>query len=377
MKFLGSVLFLALAAAEPGYLASNLSPQYTFEQFQVDFSKNYTCPKEKEHRRKVFETALNVALKHNADPAQNWKRAINQFADRTPEEFRNSHGWLPSWGLDLKFEPYPEIPADFKLSDLPPSVDWRNVTTPVKNQGMCGSCWAFSSTENVESRVAIDTGKLIELSPQNLVSCDPNPKHCGGQGGCRGSVPELAFDFVIKNGLASEASYPYVSGHTSKDEDCKKIAPAAFVKSYVKLQANNYTQVMHALATVGPLAINVDAIPMQSYGGGVFDGCSMEKTHIDHVIQLVGYGHDDDTELDYWLVRNSWDTTWGEAGYMRLTRHTPPNDKWCGIDIYPADGTGCDGGPGTVTTCGSCGLLYDVSYPTGGTVAPSWFSKTQ
>ena len=87
-----------------------------------------------------------------------------------------------------------DIPSDFRLSDLPKSVDWRDkgVVTKIKNQGMCGSCWAFSSTENIESHVALATNTTLELSPQNLVSCDPNPSNCGGKGGCQGSIPELA-----------------------------------------------------------------------------------------------------------------------------------------------------------------------------------------
>ena len=125
---------------------------------------------------------------------------------------------------------------------------------------------------------------------------------------------------------------------------------------------------MFALANVGPVAVNVDAIPMQTYGGGLFTGCSDEATHIDHVVQLVGYGFDATFGKNYWLLRNSWGTTWGIEGYMHLERHDPTDD-WCSLDIYPSDGTGCDGGPGTVKTCGSCGVLFDVSYPVGGSLS--------
>jgi cathepsin L len=107
---------------------------------------------------------------------------------------------------------------------------------------MCGSCWAFGSTESIESHVALsNNGTLIELSPQNLVSCDPNPKHCGGTGGCGGSIAELAFDYVQANGIASEKDYPYTSGHTSSDGQCKNVTASARVGGYVKLKENNYT----------------------------------------------------------------------------------------------------------------------------------------
>lgn len=353
-----------VSCAGPSWEA--LDTAYTFENFQADFDKTYNST-EWNYRKQLFEKSLTRALTHNADPTQSWKQAINQFSDRTAEEFSNSHGWRPSWDVGFTVKHALPLPPDFDLKALPVSVDWRkkNVITKVKNQGMCGSCWAFSSTENIESYVALNSTTLGELSPQNLVSCDANPKHCGGSGGCGGSIPELAFQYVMSNGLASETDYPYVSGGTSNDEVCRpNVKKTASITGMMKLKENNYEAVMNALATVGPLAINIDAIPMQAYGGGLFTGCAIDDTHIDHVVQLVGYGHDNDFNQDYWLIRNSWGTTWGEEGYMKLLRHNPL-ESWCAFDIYPSDGTGCAGGPSEVTVCGSCGILYDVSYPTG------------
>jgi len=363
MKFL-----LAALAAVCSASVANL---HTFEEFTKAFDKKYDNEEEKLYRRKVYEASLAQVLAHNVDTTQTWTKAINQFSDRTPEEFRNSHGWKPYWALkgERTFKAAPPLPVGFKLSDLPDSIDWREkgVITNIKNQGMCGSCWAFASTEVIESHVALNTSTLVELSPQNLVSCDSNPDHCGGKGGCLGSIPELAFKFVMDHGLASEADWPYRSGGTSQDGDCNAtIKATASIDGWVKLEENNYTQVMYTLANVGPVAINVDAIPMQSYGGGLFKGCSLDKMHIDHVVQLVGYGVDAEANK-YWIIRNSWGDTWGDAGYMHLLRHDPAED-WCSYDIYPADGTGCDNGPGTVTACGSCGVVYDVSYPTGATL---------
>ena len=224
-------------------------------------------------------------LTHNDASHHSWTKAINQFSDLTTQEFTNSHGWVNPKGYSEQNEDDSDdvlnIPSTFQLSDLPKTIDWRkgtlnpsgkNQVTPVKNQGMCGSCWAFGSTENIESHVSIHANLTtpIVLSPQQLVSCDPNPKHCGGKGGCAGSVPELAFDYITQNGQSSEADWPYKSGHTSINEPCNiTLTPAAHITGYVKLKANNYTEVMYALATRGPVAVNVDAIPMQSYGGGL------------------------------------------------------------------------------------------------------------
>jgi cathepsin L len=303
-----------------GSVAASAAADYTFAQFKLDHGKTYESVAEEAKRLAIFEATKREIEAHNKDAAQTWTKAVNQFSDMTPAEFRGSHGWVNSAGLDqhgiVSFtESAFEIPSDFKLSDLPKTVDWRakGVVSAVKNQGMvrlwralavavrarhlpaagtvlsihpraqsplppsysrtpppqsdqCGSCWAFSSTENVESHVALNAKLSVApvLSPQNLVSCDPNPKHCGGKGGCLGSVPELAFDYVQEFGLASEADWPYVSGHTSVNEACNNsAAPAAHITGYTKLQANNYTEVMYTLANVGPVAVNVDAIPMQ------------------------------------------------------------------------------------------------------------------
>jgi len=127
----------------------------------------------------------------------------------------------------------------------------------------------------------------------------------------------------------------------------------------VKLPSNKYNPIIAALATVGPLAINVDASAWSNYESGVFNGCNQTSPDINHVVQLVGYGTTKE-DGDFWIVRNSWNPTFGEEGYIRLPRST---NGYCGIDTSPQDGTGCNGGPSSVEVCGPCGLWYDVSYP--------------
>jgi len=203
------------------------------------------------------------------------------------------------------------------------------------------------------------------LSRQNLVDCVPNPNQCGGTGGCGGATAELGFGWVASNGgMAAEQAYPYqgVNGV------CKTTAPkAATVGSWVVLPNNNYTALVTAVATVGPLAINADASSWFDYSSGVFTGCSFANIDINHVIQLVGYGTDA-TGGDYWLVRNSWSAGLGESGYIRIQKHSDGTSEWCGPDTKPGDGVGCNGGPSQVTVCGSCGIWYDTSYPTGANV---------
>lgn len=303
--------------------------------------------------------------RHNSNAAHTYKMGINQFTDMTGDQLAMYRG--RSNNLRGLTSTFPVVHID-SIAQLPDEVDWRtkgDVITPVKNQGSCGSCWAFASTETLESHIALDTGKLLELSPQNIVSCNKNPDHCGGTGGCQGSIAELAYGYVIDNGIALEKDYPYTSGTTGMTGQCRSHPPAANVTGFVKLEENNLDAVMTALATIGPLAINVDASKWSGYRSGVYDACK-KGGDIDHVVQLVGYGTDP-TDGAYWLVRNSWGTSWGEDGYMKLRRHLT-SDEWCGDDDTPGDGTGCTGGPDKVTICGSCGIIYDVSYPTGGQI---------
>jgi len=250
---------------------------------------------------------------------------------------------------------------------LPTSVDWRekSVVSPVKNQGGCGSCWAFASTETVESAVAIATGKAPPvLSPQELVSCAPNPKDCGGTGGCQGSTEPLAFAYVQKVGMTTEAIYPY-QAITGTCDSSKVSQAKVHIANYTRLPTNDYGALMQAVATVGPIAISVDA----SWGGyesGVYQGAC--GTTIDHAVQLVGYGNDAASGLDYWLVRNSWGESWGEKGYIRIKRFGEGKEP-CGTDTDPSSGNGCKGGPSSIKVCGLCGILSDSSYVNGASLA--------
>jgi len=278
--------------------------------------------------------------------------------------------------------------------------------TPVKDQGMCGSCWAFASTAVLESHIAMSTGSLFDLSPQELVSCVPNPHHCGGRGGCTGSTAELAYDFVATdgNGIVQEYQMGYTSyrGNSGNctiagnyDEDGATATSlrgadaggspglggikgaVASIEGYANVPSNNYTVLMNAIAKTGPVAVAVAASAWGPYEGGVFS-VDMSKggaaTDLNHLVVLVGYGTDRKTGEDYWLIRNSWSPRWGEKGYIRLKRTDPAESgAECGTDDTPLDGMGCetdeDGEPADnkpFEVCGTSGVLYDAVLPVGG-----------
>jgi cathepsin L len=248
---------------------------------------------------------------------------------------------------------------------LPSSWDWRDhgVVSSVKDQGQCGSCWTFAAAETVESHMAIKTGRLTDLSEQQILDCTPNPQHCGGTGGCQGGIAELAYaQIMVNGGLSSEWTYPYIS-YSGQNYNCQFSGttpePMIQLSNYTVLPSNQQLPVLKAVSSIGPLAVAVDASLWSTYETGVFDGCNYNDIDIDHAVVLVGYGTDPNFG-DYYLIRNSWSPTWGEKGYIRLKRNATPT---CGTDPTPADGTACSGGPSSVTVCGTCGVLYDVCFP--------------
>jgi len=338
--------------------ATSLSGEKDFVVYSQEFRKQYSS-EEVLRRKEIFENNLKQIRDFNADPSKTWFATVNEFTDWTNEEFRARRlGKIP----DAKDETYALEETIADITGVPAEVDWRTkgVVTPPKNQGGCGSCWAFSAVETLESHLALATGDPPPvLSPQQLVSCAPNPQHCGGTGGCQGSTQPLAFNYTQTIGITTEESYSYrgVTGTC----DTSKIDAVAINGGYVKLKVNDYAALVTAVATKGPIAISVAAggLPWQLYGGGVLSSCGFVQ---DHAVQLVGYGVDGDKK--FWLVRNSWGSSWGESGYIRIQRFGEGQEP-CGIDKKPGDGDACEGDTSPRTYCGLCGILSSSSYPTG------------
>jgi len=339
-----------------------------FAKFKEQHGKQYRSAAEQNMRYNIFKANLAKIEEHNQSGAT-WHMAVNQFSDLTQAEFEALHmgGYkkLPMSGVAGSNQ----RPAK-KAKDLPASVDWRDkgAVSDVKDQGQCGSCWAFCTTEMIESYTAIETGNLPELSSQQVTACTPNTLHCGGTGGCMGSIPQLGYTYIQLFGHVTESDYPYMSGTTAQTGDCEydfeNTAPVVGITGYNTLAANDQDAVMTHLAEVGPLGVAVYASGWGGYGGGVYTGCNYNSNiALNHAVQLVGYGTDS-KDGDYWIVRNSWGTWWGENGYIRLARDS---EAQCGTDSTPMDGTACQGGPGNDEqhVCGQCGVLFDCSWPLG------------
>lgn len=330
---------------------------YSWDDYLDDFGKAYNGIEELS-RHAIWAANMERISKHNAEylrGEQTWWMSVNQFADMTEEEFQTR--------LGRKSGRFPGRLSGLRTAspqELPAAVDWRakGVVTPVKNQGSCGSCWAFAAIETVESALAVETGSAPPvLAPQAYVSCMANPDKCGGTGGCSGAIAELAFNYTIANGVPLESDYAY----TASDSPCKSFTPAVTVTDFVVLPANDANALSTALAKVGPISVSVAASQFSLYGGGIFNGCTGQTgAIINHAVQAVGYAE------DYWLIRNSWGANWGENGYIRLSRS---KDSVLVPDVEPADGFSCVPYPSTIEVAGECGVLSDSAYPTGASSA--------
>jgi len=240
---------------------------------------------------------------------------INQFTDLTQQEFSDLYlGYIPRSNDFARSRNVYVPPKGQVMGD---SLDWRTkgAVTPVKDQAQCGSCWAFSTTGSVEGANQIKTGQLVSVSEQQLVDCAGS----AGNQGCNGGLMDDAFEYIIKNGgLGSEASYPY-TGHDGK---CKQVPSVATVSKYTDVKKNDETDLMTAV-NGAPVSVAVDAQSWSSYRKGVMAGFCGKQ--LDHGVLAIGYGTDG--SQDYWLVKNSWGTSWGESGFIRLIR----NKNECGI----------------------------------------------
>lgn len=375
-------VFLSLTS-----LSSATEPS-DFDEFVHLHGRSYD-DEEYERRRDLFAISLAEVRFLNARPTRSWTAGITSMADRSAGEIKAMMGWKRSarpsdhrGGRPSSLEFLGERAV---LSEPPTDFNWTQLHA-VQNtldQSQCGSCWAVAAAVVLRAHSEI-AGDARLFSPQQLVSCVPNPNHCGGTGGCDGATVELAMDYTMKSGLVTEAELPYASlavltkNGAAPDglaPDCPAHLRPGVSKSHgqdigmigwERLPENQLQPVMHALVQLGPVSVSVAAHPEKwtYYKGGIYDECAAQNWIVNHAVVLVGYG--EEAGRAYWTIQNSWGPGWGEHGLMRFTRNNGPEgseDTLCGWDEDPSQGDGCDGGPQRVHVCGSCAILSNAVVP--------------
>ncbi|XP_066253920.1 cathepsin L-like [Euwallacea similis] len=318
--FILASLLVVVASASLTKLSSE------FQAFKLKHGKTYTNQVEETNRFAIFRANVQEIEAHNALYAQglvSYSKAVNKFTDWTKEEFKAYLNLHKKPAVLTKTNATKYVKKGLAVES---SIDWRDqgYVTPVKDQGQCGSCWAFSLTGTLEGALYKSKGQLTSLSEQQLVDCTLDTND-----GCNGGLMEQTFPYIVANGIESEADYPY----TAVDGTCQ------YESSKVVTKIDDYTYsygdegaLLEMVSTVGPISVAMDASYIGSYSSGIFSSSDCTTWDLNHGVLVVGYGSENGE--DYWIIKNSWGTEWGESGYIRLRRGT----NECGVsedDSYP------------------------------------------
>ncbi|CAA7028709.1 unnamed protein product [Microthlaspi erraticum] len=302
------------------------------QQWMIQFSRVYSNESEKQMRLKVFEKNLKFIENFNNNENHSYKLGVNEFTDLTQEEFLATHTGLNGVNLTSLSEVVDKtMPSwNWNVSNVvAASKDWtmEGAVTPVKAQGQCGGCWAFVAIATVEALTRISRGKLMSLSEQQLIDCNKINDGCSS-----GRVPE-AYEYIIRNGgVTTDLQYPY----QVKVGTCRSNTGSAMqISGFQTVPENNERALLEAVSRQ-PVAVLINERSFMHYSGGVFDApdCGIS---VSHAVTLVGYGTTKEG-IKYWLAKNSWGTTWGEKGYIRLRRDVEWPEGMCGLaqwGFYP------------------------------------------
>jgi len=316
-------MFAAFATVVSGRAVEQATP-FTPEEYwalwkhfqTLDGTANYYTSTEHNDRYDVFCKNMDFAREFNTNKTNSFKLGVTMFADKTQDEFKQ---WLKlTSGTKPKKTGLRKTFDATKYGTDPATKDWVDLgaVTPIKNQGQCGSCWAFSTTGGIEGQNFLVNNKLSSFSEQELVDCS------GAQGnqGCNGGLMDDGFEYVEASGLCYESAYPYeATDGTCRSSSCTS---QVSVSGYTDITQGDTAALKTACANEGPISIAVDANTYwQLYTSGIFSHYCNPNS-LDHGVLLVGYGS------DYWKVKNSWGTGWGEDGYIRLTG---TSENTCGL----------------------------------------------
>ncbi|EFC42175.1 predicted protein [Naegleria gruberi] len=348
MKLLYTLTFLVILAC--GILAfdqetyqplSETAVRDHFLDFTRKFQRFYKGPEEYEYRLKVFRENIETSRRMNIREGNN-NYGITKFSDLTSDEFRKFY--LMEKKTPKEIQKMMRMDSNKMVSNsyakpAPDHYDWRNhgAITGVKDQGQCGSCWAFSAIGSIEGSYAIKHKQLVSFSEQQLVDCDnncvtfENQQSCDD--GCNGGLQWSAYQYLMKaGGVVTEKDYPYYAERYK----CE-VKPANFVAklSNWTMLSTNETEMANWLAENGPIAVALNADFLQNYNNGIADPAWCDPTQLDHGVLIVGYGLETfwfGKPQPYWIVKNSWGYDFGEDGYFRIVKGVGR----CGINTVPS-----------------------------------------
>ncbi|KAI7801612.1 cathepsin F [Triplophysa rosa] len=290
-----------------------------FKKFMIKFNRTYSSQEEAETRLRIFQENMKTVQTLQSLEQGSAEYGVTKFSDLTEDEFRMMYlnPMLSQW--TSKKQMNPASPAS---RAAPETWDWRDhgAVSPVKNQGMCGSCWAFSVTGNIEGQWFKKSGQLLSLSEQELVDCDKLDQACGG------GLPSNAYEAIEKlGGIETETDYSYTGHKQNCDFSTGKVA--AYINSSVELPSDE-KEIAAWLAENGPVSAALNAFAMQFYRKGVSHPLKIfcNPWMIDHAVLLIGYG--ERNGIPYWAIKNSWGEDYGEQGYYYLYR----GSRLCGIN---------------------------------------------
>jgi len=315
--------FVAVAAGAAAASAMTLDADVQlFREFKEMHGKVYESDEHELTKFQTFKENVAYINSHNLKSEEHgFTLGINHLTDLTNAEYRATLSTQPTRGEGSTY-----LPVGENLTNQ----DWRPLgyVTPVKNQGSCGSCWAFSTVASLEGQYFKKNGKLVSLSEQQLVDCS---RRFGNQG-CNGGLMDDGFKYIKSLGsvgLDLESSYTY----TARDGSCKantgsQPSPAATVSGFTDIRQGSESDLVNALSTVGPISVAIDASHMsfQFYKSGVYSEASCSSRQLDHGVTAVGFGSDGGK--DYYIVKNSWGEVWGMKGYINMSRNA---NNQCGI----------------------------------------------
>lgn len=307
-RVLAALAIVAAASAATLFSENSDVQQYMWETFKKEHGKSYGTVAEDSHRFSVFLENLKIADQRNEAERKAGGSAVHgvtKFFDLSSDEFK-AH--FLTAHPEMKSQNPKKVTMDKPPSTTSGLVDWSGVyTTPVKNQGYCGSCWAFSATEQIESDSMRTLGTSYVLSPEQITQCTTTSY------GCNGGWTESAYTYV-KNagGIETESAYPYTSYYGTTGT-CHSDASQYVIGVNGYYTVSGESSMASYVQSTGPLSVCLDASNWNSYTGGIMYACGQS---VDHCVQAVGV--DTSGSSPYWKVRNSWGTSWGESGYIRL-----------------------------------------------------------